>query len=369
MDAKIHHILSRNKDIAVGHALIDDFDLAPGVACDAAIVVQSPNWSLYSLDFTNGVAVFVELPSSFDLGQAAFVYQVQYAHAVRVLTVPFAQMVALAKTLARPDNLTFLLSTGRCGSTLASRILANIPDVWSVSEPDVFTLLAFHRSELPSDLMQDLLTACTRLLFRPPQGQDIRSFVIKPRSEAMLISDHLQKALPDARCVFLYRDVGTYANSMHRFVQRIFQVDEPQLDDTYFELRWRISSVGSPVEEMSRWFPEGYGGLEHDDFLALAWTFRMKAAQKLIATGQRIASIHYADLITNRRIETTRLLNACGVGADRIETALLGFETDAHTGTIGENTVPATPLSRERIKRVEQQVIQWGMPTYDQERL
>ncbi|MEO9516764.1 MAG: hypothetical protein ABJH45_00260 [Paracoccaceae bacterium] len=369
MDAKIHHILSRNKDIAVGHALIDDFDLAPGVVCDAAIVVQSPNWSLYSLDFTNGVAVFVELPSSLDLGQATFVYQAQFEHAVRVLTVPFVQIIALAETLAGPHNLTFLLSTGRCGSTLASRILANIPEVWSVSEPDVFTLLAFHRSELPPDLMQDLLIACARLLFRPPHGQDIRSFVIKPRSEAVMISDHLQKALPDARYVFLYRDVGAYANSMHRFVQRIFQVEEPQLDDTYFELRWRISSVGSPVEDMSSWFPKGYGGLEHDDFLALAWTFRMKAAQKLIATGKRITSIHYDDLVMKKRVETTRLLNACGMNADWIETALLGFEMDAHTGTIGENKVPATPLSLERIKRLEQQVAAWDMLTYRQKRL
>ena len=95
----------------------------------------------------------------------------------------------------------------------------------------------------------------------------------------------------------------------------------------------------------------------------------MKAAQNLIETGQRVAPIHYADLVTNRRDETTRLLNACGVGTDRIETALLGFEMDAHTGTIGENRVPATPMSPERIKRLEQQVAAWGMPTFKQERL
>ena len=369
MDARCHHILSKNRDIAVGHSLIDDFDLAPGVVCDAKTVVQSPNWSLYSLDFTDNTGVFVELPPNLDLGQSAFMYQAQFENAVRVLTVPFAQIIALAETLVRPDNLTFLLSTGRCGSTLASRILANIPEVWSVSEPDVFTLLAFHRSELSVDLMQDLLIACTRLLFRPPHGQDIHSFVIKPRSEAVVISDQLQKALPDTRYVFLYRDVGAYANSMHRFLQRIFQVEEPQLDEAYFELRWRISSIASPVEEISVWFPDGYFAVEHDDFLALGWTFRMKAAQKLIATGQRVAPIHYADLVTNRRDETTRLLNACGVGADRIETALLGFEMDAHTGTIGENRVPATPMSTERIKRLEQQVTAWGMPTFKQERL
>ena len=105
------------------------------------------------------------------LSQAPFYYQAQYENAVHVITLPFEMLIQLAQSITIDDNrLVFIHSTGRSGSTLASRIFAQIPGVINMSEPDVLTQLVAARFAQPDKQaeLKILLDASMRLLCKTP---------------------------------------------------------------------------------------------------------------------------------------------------------------------------------------------------------
>ena len=148
MTALLHDILARKKDFWADVSKIDDFTLEPGSTVAHETVLRAPEWSLYCLDLEQDKALFVELPKGTDLAEAAFVYNAQFDTALRAVTMPLDTMIAMAHHVPDTTKLALLFSTGRCGSTLASRILARLPNVWSLSEPDYFTNLALARFTL-----------------------------------------------------------------------------------------------------------------------------------------------------------------------------------------------------------------------------
>ena len=168
MAAQLFDIVGRAKPSPVHRADLADFDRGAGRTADPTVLLLAPEWSLYALCFETGSAVFVACDPDKDLSAAPFVYQRQFERAQQVMLVPFEDFVALSERLSTIPRTTFLFSTGRCGSTLASRILAQIDTVWSLSEPDVFTNLAFARFVLSPEQLGALSKAATRFLFRPP---------------------------------------------------------------------------------------------------------------------------------------------------------------------------------------------------------
>ena len=88
----------------------------------AAKILENPRITLYSLDFENSRAVFVETPVDVDLSQAPFYFITQFEKAKTVLTMPFETMLQLAQSVSIDDNrLIFIYSVGRCGSTRSCR--------------------------------------------------------------------------------------------------------------------------------------------------------------------------------------------------------------------------------------------------------
>ena len=57
------------------------------------------------------------------------------------------------------------------------------------------------RENRPARLQQGSIRGC-----RPPQGQQATVFAMKFRSHALYQADLYHQALPDASCLFLYRD-------------------------------------------------------------------------------------------------------------------------------------------------------------------
>ncbi|MCU0904962.1 MAG: hypothetical protein MUE83_13980 [Tabrizicola sp.] len=80
----------------VGWANLDDFDLGPATAAPARTVIDQPGWSLYGLDQTRDLAVFTDLPPGTDLADSPFAYATQHRLARRVLTIPLAELEAVA---------------------------------------------------------------------------------------------------------------------------------------------------------------------------------------------------------------------------------------------------------------------------------
>jgi len=367
--ATLFDIADRAKPFPGGVSAPSDFTLTAPQETDAAIVLSTPNWSLYCLDIANDQALFVELPSGLNLSDSQFAYTAQFEHGKRALVMPLERLIDMAAQLETTQQVAFLMSTGRCGSTLASRIFAQIPEVWSLSEPDVYTNLAFARAELEDDRLDALLVAATKFVCRTPEGTNYSSIVIKPRSESMLQLPAYVRAMPDAKFTFLYRDVVGYTNSLFRFAQRLMGVDAFHNDPDMLEKMWALGSVNSPKSLAKKYFPEKDGAFNQLDTMALGWHLRIEAFQSALRQGIEMVSVHYDDLNQNREPETTRLLEGCGISKEHLALALRGFDEDAHGRGFGGNDVTAQPLSADQKDYVCKLVEGWNGPSYATARL
>ena len=175
MDATLHDVTGHPDN--TDWSSLAHFQLGPGVTVPAEIVVDQSNWSLYALDKPTRQAIFVDLPEDLDLSRSPFAYSDQQRFARRVLKVPFDLLNDLAKMIPAPQKVIFIFSIGRCGSTLVANALSTAPSVWSLSEPDVYSLLIMQnykdgdRLDYAREEAIGLIRACTRLLFRPQIGR------------------------------------------------------------------------------------------------------------------------------------------------------------------------------------------------------
>jgi hypothetical protein len=367
MIADIHPILGRSETFPgeVRHA--GQFTLGSATQA-AADVVLGVGWSLYCLDIANDRAVFVELPADVDLARAPFAYAAQFAQAKRAAIVPLDALPALADQVIQTANVALLMSTGRCGSTLASRIFAQIPGVWSLSEPDWFTNLAFARFDLTPARLKMLIKSCTALSCRPPNPDQVQTVVLKPRSEMMVQASAYVDALPDANAVFLYRDCFGYVNSLYRFAQRMLGVKDPAPHSPEWEIGRQLGTINAPKAILADYFGPDEK-IPFMDLMVLGWSLRMGAYLQATGGGMQVSPIHYADLNRDRAGQTHRLLESCGIDTAHLETALHGFDSDAHAGSAGENTVAAEPISETQRARIRTLLDRWGLPDYVDERL
>lgn len=201
---------------------LQDFDWTEAAAIDASTVLNNPNASLYCLDLDNKRFIFVETPPDQDLSAAPFYYQAQYELAQRLFAIPFKDFSPLTKTLETiiKQQLVFIYSVGRCGSTLLSRIFAQADGVLSLSEPDVFSqLVALRNRDRSRDPeIAKLLKLCVGLICKPT-AQDRRTSansatcVIKFRSYGIELADLLHEVFPKAKAIFLYRNARSVVKS------------------------------------------------------------------------------------------------------------------------------------------------------------
>ena len=213
MIATCFEIIAKRRPNPVGPVDIKDFELRESGQIGANEILTNVHMSLYALDFENGRAVFVETSPETNLSQAPFYYQAQYENAVCVVTLPFESMIALAHSVTVDDSkLIFIHSMGRCGSTLASKIFAQVPGVINMSEPDALTQLVAARFMQPDKQgeVKMLLDASVRLLCKAPAQT---AWVIKGRSWVIELGDWLHELYPQTKKLDLYREAESWIKS------------------------------------------------------------------------------------------------------------------------------------------------------------
>jgi hypothetical protein len=314
-------------------------------------------------------ALFVELPEGSDLSHATFVFSEQFTDARRAALMPLEQFVAASGAMALTAGLAFLFSTGRCGSTLASRIFAQLPEVWSLSEPDYLTNLAMARNALDRDEIDQLVRAATLWTCRPPESRRPETIVIKPRSEAVLVAAACHRAFPESRSVFMYRDLLGYSNSAFKFGQRVLGHERFFGEGEAWRPLWDFLMVREPISRLEDAFAPDHGPIGWEEFHTLEWDLRIDGYLRALRQGMNFTAIHYDDLNRHRAEETARLLSGCGVPARHLARAMAGFAEDSHKGGVGANTVPARPMNAEESARALSLLVRLGKRDYVETRL
>lgn len=347
-----------------------DFTLGPAAPA-AADVALTPGWSLYSFELDEPrAAVFVRTDGPLDLS-GSFLMNQQRVGAREVLVVPEQDFHELAAGLAPPSSLAFLFSTGRCGSTLASRILGTLPGVVSLSEPDVYTNLVQARATLPLDEATALLRAATAVLCHGVGVTAGDHVVVKPRSEPVLDEHAYAVAFPEARHAFMYRDVVAYTRSLTRYARRLVG-ELPAVPMGEQLSAWNQLSACEPLSTLGRVLDLDRTDIGFHELLPSVWALRIQAHLAAVARAETpgsIEAIHYDDLVADREQETARLLAACGIDPDHTRGVLSVFERDAHAGMAGSNETRVRGLDDDELDQIMRQLPNLGVDAYERQRL
>ena len=312
MTAQILHIDARTRPFELAPAGAADFVVHEGEQVDAGIVLTDPTLSLYCLDPASRRALFVETPATLDLSQVPFMYVAQHTHATRLLAVPYAELHALAAQIdVRDEQITFIHSTGRCGSTLVSAAFNAADDVVSLSEPDVFFAVNRLRAqgEVDDGTLVPLLRSATKLLCKPtPQVPAPRAWVIKFRAQELMLGDLFHAAFSRAAAIYLYRNADTWLRSIQRTFSRDMEAADRQ------ELTPEVSKL---LESMAPLLPAYMADPATPKtpvaVAMLLWLSSIDRYLELHAAGMPMLAARYEQLQTDPQAVMQRLFAHAGV--------------------------------------------------------
>lgn len=308
MIATSFEIIAKRRPTPFGLVDIKDFELREsGQMRRAGDILSNPHITLYALDFENGRALFVETSPEADLSRAPFYYLAQYENALCVITVSFETMVQLAQSVRVDDSkLIFIHSMGRCGSTLASQIFAQVPGVINMSEPDVLTQLVPARFTQPDKQteIKMLLDASIRLLCKTPAQT---AWVIKGRSWVIELSDWLHELYPRTKNLYLYREAESWIKSgLSAFMDEVERTPE-ELRQLEIELRGWMRLLTPSIAR--------YGADQHlslTGLTSLMWLANLERYTESHQAGIEMLAIPYPKWKLDPRRTALSMLEYCG---------------------------------------------------------
>jgi hypothetical protein len=331
MSASLYHIENRSRDIPAKRAILANFELTNGISVSSNIILKEAGWSLYCLNQSTKQAVFVKTPEDCDLSAKPFLRMAQYQGATHVVIVPWDDLEDLSAQVPLPQNIILIFNMGRSGTTLVSRMFANVPNVLSLSEPDAQLDITMNRAENGPALTRALIAACTRLLCRPPYGPPTETVAFKFYSQILFNCADYCANFPNAKNVFLYRDALSWGNSMQKMVMGL------GLPEVFSEeiknFSWYMGSAASDPKILDNYFDQSaksfFGELVH----APVWALHMEEYMKHFEAGVPFLAMRYNEINADHETATKILLKHCGLSANAVSDALHGFDNDSQKGS------------------------------------
>ena len=338
MNTKILHIQNKNRTSANTVAKLEDFDYQEGETIDSKIILE-PNISLYCLNPENQGAIFVETPLDIDLSQAPFFYHAQYDHAQKLISVPLTELRQLIEQIEPIPNLVMIYSVGRCGSTLLSKVLNQVDNVLSLSEPDVFSQIVGMRNPDGSnnDEIAELLKLCIYFVSKPTIKGKSSCCVIKFRSFCVELGELIHSVIPNSKAIFLYRNAEDYVKSAMR---------------AFVLMSSMLSTIKENIERYSQTIPLlmdyandiDFTDPNAIDFYTIMWLSVMQRYLYLYKTGIATFAIRYEDLVANSQSIVTSIFEYCELPISEVDNACQVFSKDSQDGS---------NLSQENIRKNE----------------
>jgi len=298
--AQTFEIAARHRENPNQIVSVADFELVERGVVEARAVLEDPHASLYCVDPKGRRALFVATPREVDLHHAAFLYQAQHRHATRAWSLSYDDFIQAASDRgALRDNVVFLYSVGRCGSTLLSRAFHSFDEVLSLSEPDALTQL-LGAGDDPE--VATLLESAVRLLCKPGGRKRASHYVIKLRAQGTKLVMPLHRLFPSSRAIFLYRNAVDVVASFVRAFHPL-----PATVHGYHE---------DPVR-----------------FLTRFWQSNLRHYLAAHERGIPIRAFRYEDLVREPRAAFREIVRWCGTPHTGIEEAFRAFAEDSQEGS------------------------------------
>ncbi|NET75552.1 sulfotransferase [Okeania sp. SIO1F9] len=296
--------------------------------------------------------MFVETPLDIDLSQAPFFYQSQYNHAQKLIAVPFSELSELLESIETIKNIVIIYSVGRCGSTLLSKVFNKVNNVLSLSEPDVFSQIVGMRNPDGSNDSEiaELLKICLYLVSKPTSLEPQSHCVIKLRSFCIELGDLIYRVRPDAKVIFLYRNLEDVINSFLRAFVFIGSL---------------LPTIEENIELYSRFFPLlkhyandiDFTDSNAIDFYTIMWLSAMECYLKLYQKNMVSFAIRYEDLVKHQESIITSIFKYCGLPTAEVSNACSVFNKDAQKGSnLSQETTRNNKIDQPDILDIRQKV-------------
>ena len=307
-----------------------DFKIRKTRSISSQELLENPNISIYCLDPKTQHAVFVEIPSEIDLSQVPFYYMAQFAHAMRVILVPYQDLHTLAQQIPLAgDQLMLVYSVGRCGSTLTSMAFNQADGVIGLSEPDVFTQLVAMRDWDGSNDQEisELLKACTHLTCKGwvTKGKP-KKWAIKFRSYGIEIGDLINQHFPEARSLFLYRNAEDWTDSMVRGFGGD-KVITPEILSFF----WNFMK---PLVRLPALYDDRDEELSLAQVLGLHWLSPMETYLNLVEKGIQMLPVRYEDMKRKTLPVMEKIFSYCGIESKDRDELKKVLEKDSQAGSV-----------------------------------
>lgn len=214
-----HHAVTARPGPGWRVAAADDFRLGPAVAAPCLPRGQA---TAYAADFATRRLALTLAPSGSGLLAAPFFYQAQREAARSVALLPFDRLAEAYPAVEDPSAAPLIvMSPGRCGSTFMNGLLA-AAGLTAVSEPDTFAqasgLMGREAAQAGrgagacrADAVAVLRATVASLAAATATEPD--RLALKLRSQANPAVAAIRDAFPQARFVFLFRDVESWVRS------------------------------------------------------------------------------------------------------------------------------------------------------------
>lgn len=356
MSASKLEILSRYREHPGVIASLADFEWTAGTKLAADQLFDDPRYSLYCLDPEHELAIFTALPAGVDVSRTPFMYQAQFDQAEYLVSLPFLDFAGLVDSMEHEgESLLFLHNIGRCGSTALCRALNDVDGVISLSEPDALSNFLSLR-HLPRWQYSTLIRASLVWLFRPSVSGGKTHCVIKLRNQSSAIMKGYIDALPEARHIFIYRNLIDWLASFQRL--RVRRGDTPTRYSRAQIIAQQAAYYQCPAAEFERLAHpslSSYLGLEGR---ALGWLYMLERYLEAQERGAALAAIRYEDLQRERDAVLLSVLRLLGLPEAALSQAAGAFATDAQAGTIFArdegrgNTVALPAEMRATVRRL-----------------
>ena len=330
---------------------LEYFELVPETTVGSNLVLNDPNWHLFTLDIKKREAIFVKINGRTRIYEAPFLHEALFQHAAEVMSIAFSEFLLLAEQIAEPQQVIHLLSIGRCGSTLAHHLFHSAEGVLSISEPDTYIGLTMARFELNDQDTTELLRACRRFHFLAGAKQQEHIMVVKHHSQALFLADRIRLENPSAKFLFMTRDGESWGNSVFQMAQSFGF--SSQWDRSQREMFWYIVSGGQDPQTVNDFIDIGDDDAQGDRWIAVLWAIHMIEYLRLWDNGFKMLVINYRELNDERFSTVRRMFSFCGLPTDHLERVLTAFDNDSQAGTKlaqNRNTTPFTEINFQNFR-------------------
>jgi len=224
--------------------------------------------------------------------------------------------------------LIFIYSMGRCGSTLASKIFAQVPGVLNMSEPDVLTQLVAARFMQPDKQaeLKMLLAASVRLLCKTPAQT---AWVIKGRSWAIELADWLHEFYAQTKNLYLYREAESWIKSNLSAFADETRTSQEQIYQYENETRGWMQLF---VPSIARYDPNEH--LSATGFSSLMWLANIERYMELYRSGIEMLAISYPIWKLDARRTALSMLDYCGCRPDDLTAIEETLAKDSQAGSV-----------------------------------